>query len=133
MSCSSDGCKKPVEKQGLCAAHRKRRQRGGAVSAPVREYGMEADDRLQRVAIRLADAEAEPDGDEEFERASALLRKYAQGYAGRARLAAVIRQTVLALVDHLGLKKRGTTSRKRKCPPAPPVSVNGEGETGKKA
>lgn len=106
MSCSVDGCTRHVEKQGLCAAHRKRKQRGQEVSAPVRDYRMKAEERLSKAALRYANAES----DDEYRRAKVLLAKYSQGHAGRQRVSVAIRIAVEAVLRELGIVVRRDVS-----------------------
>lgn len=71
MSCSGeDGtCDKPVEKGGLCAAHRYRLTHAmkKPLAAPVRPYGLAPSDGLFRAQLDLRD-ELDTATDEEFQR-----------------------------------------------------------------
>ena len=57
--CSFDDCVHPAESSGLCAAHRKQRQRTGRL-VPVVER-LEPRARLREAALALADADSEDD------------------------------------------------------------------------
>lgn len=81
MSCSFDGCERPVEKANLCAGHRKQKVRGEPLRAlKVRTYSndrVRASDRLERAALSLANAES----DEDYQRAKRNHQNAASWYA----------------------------------------------------
>jgi hypothetical protein len=80
LSCSFDGCERPVEKAGLCAAHRKQKVRGQTLRPlRTRVYGgheQRASDRLERAALAFANAES----DEAYARARVNLQDAARYY-----------------------------------------------------
>ena len=126
MTCTVEGCEKPVEKCGLCAGHRKQRQRHQALK-PLRDYAMGAEERLSKAAIRYADAES----DKEFDRARKLLSKYSQGRAGRQQVATAVRVAVETVLERLGvvrLPRQGDIGDKAKLSPAPVTLSPGDDE-----
>ena len=71
VTCAFDGCDRATSRT-LCDGHRQQKARGQPLT-PLRPYRMTAKEARQRAALRLADA----DEDDEYERASDLLRKHA--------------------------------------------------------
>lgn len=64
MSCGFDGCDRPVEKGGLCAGHRKQRQRGDGTLTPLNDAlagRLTPAQNLHEAAMRLADSDSEDD------------------------------------------------------------------------
>lgn len=106
MSCSFDGCDRPVEKGELCAGHRKQRVRR-EVLRPLRERrhrrpprGVERrhrrnpeSDRLERAALALGNAET----DQEYERALRNLHDAALWYGTGMRKSPLVTQKFLEI------------------------------------
>ncbi len=77
--CSVADCLCEVEAGDLCASHRWRSTHGKKVAAPLRRRQESKLDVLMEAALRVADVDAEDDG--EFERARDALRKAAERYS----------------------------------------------------
>ncbi|MDP1824919.1 MAG: hypothetical protein Q8L48_16805 [Archangium sp.] len=63
MGCGFDSCDRPVEKGGLCAGHRKQKQRGGRLE-PLNDAlagRLTPAQNLHEAAMRLADSDSEDD------------------------------------------------------------------------
>ncbi|MGH8525140.1 MAG: hypothetical protein ACREXY_13280 [Gammaproteobacteria bacterium] len=69
--CAAGDCDRDAARGGLCWAHLKRRQRLKDLSAPLREWGMTALERMAKAALRYSNAD---DTDEdEYRRATRRL------------------------------------------------------------
>jgi uncharacterized protein (DUF2384 family) len=78
LVCVVDGCERPAYRSTeLCHAHRKRRQRGQALSPPVAER-VTGFARVLEAAIAIVDCDSDDDG--AFESAKSLLRKAAEAW-----------------------------------------------------
>jgi hypothetical protein len=80
-TCSVGDCDRPVLKAGLCNGHYRRRERGAAVSGPLRPYRREAWASLTAAALAYADAE----DDAAFKSAEVRLREAAKAYVAEGR------------------------------------------------
>lgn len=83
MTCSVDDCLRPAERNGLCAAHRKRAQRGVTVAGELRDVSRAPHEVLADAALRYADADSTDD--REFARAQNNLGQAAKAYARALR------------------------------------------------
>lgn len=83
MTCTVDDCGRDVERAGLCATHRKRKQRGRPLSPPVRQY--DPRETLELASRAMADADTSEDSDADFERARKRLEMAALRFALRKR------------------------------------------------
>jgi hypothetical protein len=79
VTCSVLDCDKPAERNGLCAGHRKRAQRGSTVAGQLADVNRSPREVLLDACLRYADA----DDDIEYKRASDTLLKAAESFASR--------------------------------------------------
>lgn len=94
MTCSVEGCLRPVEAGGLCAGHRKRKTRGTTIAGELRDDTRSPAEILTDAAIALADADAE---DDEAWRRAKKSHEYAAESFARRRTKARIRETLTKL------------------------------------
>lgn len=80
--CGYDGCEEPVEKAGLCAGHRKQKQRTGKLTALARRP-RDGWARLTDAALAYAH---DADEDEDYRKACDNVRKAAISYAEQERI-----------------------------------------------
>ncbi len=102
MTCSVDGCPKPVEKSGLCAGHRKRKARGVPVDEPLRTYG----DKWASLMTAVR-AYAEEEQDAGFDN---------RAKGGRSRVEERISKAALRYAEWVR-RKAARQSAPRQCPP----------------
>lgn len=81
MTCSVEGCVRPVEAGGLCQGHRKRKTRGQTVSGDLRDDTRTPSEILTDAAIALADCDSDDDG--AWARAQKNHQHAAESYAKR--------------------------------------------------